>query len=78
MSVRQHDQPTVLTVDLLLNRLTELERNFAALQQAYVSLQASYGDPRGTRLADEMITVVPVVPAAGTARTAGQHEVESG
>ena len=55
MENRYREVGTQLTVDHLLARLNHLERAFAALQQAYVDLQATAREERRASLAEGVL-----------------------
>ncbi len=55
MDERQGGRSNALTVDHLIVRLDELERAFAALQRAYVELQATARTRPRAPLVDEVL-----------------------
>ena len=66
MDERPEGRSNALTVDRLIARLDELERAYAALQRAYVDLQATTRARPRAPLLDELLTAGP---ARGHARS---------
>ena len=60
MEDRGREMGSQLTVDYLFARLDHLERAFAALQRAYVELQATAREQYRTPLVEELVASSPV------------------
>ena len=65
MDERPGGRSNALTVDRLIARLEELERAFAALQRAYVDLQATTRARPRAPLVDELLADGPARGHAG-------------